>query len=137
MYRICYTASVSSGIPAEDYFAERRTDPEYESEYQAASRRIGMFDDAVRALEERRQELKLSKADLARRADLPPAAVRRLLSQQHKNPTLTTLVAIADALHLRLSFVSNEATSAHPDGGSSGVGLTEHGPGTGTHRRTA
>lgn len=136
LYRICYTEWVKSGIQAKDYFDERRTDAEYESEYQAASRRIAMFDDAIRALEERRQELGLSKADLARRADLPPAAVRRLLSQQHKNPTLTTLVAIADALCLRLSFLSNEAPSAHQAGGASD-GPTGPPHGTGTHRRTA
>jgi transcriptional regulator with XRE-family HTH domain len=72
-----------------------------------------MFDDLVRSLDTRRQELGLTKADLAQRSKLPPAAVRRLFSQQHKNPTLTTLVAIADALDVRVCAVtSNDVDSA-------------------------
>jgi len=34
---------------------------------------------------------------------MPAAAVRRLFSQQKKNPTLTTLIAIVDALDLRVT----------------------------------
>jgi hypothetical protein len=34
---------------------------------------------------------------------MPPAAVRRLFSQQKKNPKLTTLIAISDALDLRVT----------------------------------
>jgi len=59
-----------------------------------------MFDDVVRSLDARREELGMTKAELARRADMPSAVIRRLFSQQHKNPTLTSLVAIADALEL-------------------------------------
>jgi transcriptional regulator with XRE-family HTH domain len=62
-----------------------------------------MFDDVVHSLDARRVELGFTKAELARRADMPPAAVRRLFSQQQKNPTLTTLMAIADALDLRVT----------------------------------
>jgi transcriptional regulator with XRE-family HTH domain len=62
-----------------------------------------MFDDVVHSLDSRRVELGLTKAELARRADMPAAAVRRLFSQQQKNPTLSTLIAIADALNLRVA----------------------------------
>jgi len=91
---------------AEDYFARRRSEPGYGAAYEVASRRIAMFDEVVHSLDARREELGLSKAELARRADMPPAVVRRLFSQQHKNPTLTTLVAIADALELRVLMAS-------------------------------
>jgi transcriptional regulator with XRE-family HTH domain len=67
-----------------------------------------MFDDVVHSLDSRRVELGLTKAELARRADMPPAAVRRLFSQQQKNPTLSTLVAIADALNLRVTASSDD-----------------------------
>ena len=84
----------------EDYLRLRLGDPEYAAAHEAAARRVSMFDGVVRALDSRRVELGLTKAELAKRADMRPAVVRRLFSQQHKNPTLTTLVAIADALDL-------------------------------------
>jgi DNA-binding phage protein len=86
---------------AEDRFATLRSEPKYGQAYQVASRRIAMFD-VVRSLDARRQELGLTKADIAVRANMPAAAVRRLFSQQQKNPTLITLVAIADALDLSI-----------------------------------
>jgi transcriptional regulator with XRE-family HTH domain len=77
--------------------------------YERASRRIAMFDDVVRSLEARRQELGMTKAELARRADMPPAVIRRLFSQQHKNPTLTSLAAIAEALELKIFVAPGES----------------------------
>ncbi|MDQ6949423.1 MAG: helix-turn-helix transcriptional regulator [Actinomycetota bacterium] len=44
----------------------------------------------------------MSKAELARRAGLPPEAVRRLFTMCSPNPTATTLVALARALELNL-----------------------------------
>ncbi len=103
---------------AEDRFARLRSEPEYGEAYQVASRRIAMFDDVVRSLDARRQELGLTKADVAARANMLAAAVRRLFSQQQKNPTLVTLVAIADALDLRISLMPlkdvNERSTAPP-----------------------
>ena len=52
----------------------------------------------MRALDDRREELGITKAELARRADLAPEAVRRLFSTDQPNPTITTLAALADAL---------------------------------------
>ena len=43
-----------------------------------------------------------AKAELARRAGMPPEAVRRLFSVEGPNPTAATLVALADALDLEL-----------------------------------
>lgn len=106
-----YTLKVNPNS-AEEYFEGRRAEPGYQEAYDAASRRIAMFDDLVQAMDERRLERGLSKADLARRADLPPTAVRRLFSQQHKNPTLTTLVAIADALETNFSLVPQNESRA-------------------------
>lgn len=104
---------------AEDRFARLRSEPEYGEAYQIASRRIAMFDDVVRSLDARRLGLGLTKADVAARANMPAAAVRRLFSQQQKNPTLVTLVAIADALDLHISVtprkdVSERSTAPAP-----------------------
>jgi DNA-binding phage protein len=130
---------VNPRTAAEDYLAGRRADPEYGALYAAASRRISMFDEIVASLNARREELGLTKAELARRANLPPAAVRRLFSQQHKNPTLTTLAAIADALDLRLCAIPSSSTGlseSHHD--VAGMIATEGpSPASGTRRRTA
>lgn len=85
---------------AERYFDVQRLDPRYEAAYQEAQAKIGAIDNLVRSLDGRREELGLSKAELARRAGLPPEAVRRLFTMRSPNPTASTLVALAGALGL-------------------------------------
>ena len=87
---------------AERYFAERLRDPAYGSEYQRARDRIDQVDAIIRGLDQRREVLRLTKAELARRAEMKPEAIRRLFSAQNPNPTLSTLVALACALGLEL-----------------------------------
>jgi DNA-binding phage protein len=87
---------------AERYLAERVEDPVYRTAYEQAKERIEQIDNVIRALDERRAELNLTKADLARRAGVKPEAVRRLFSAEKPNPTLNTLVALAGALGLEL-----------------------------------
>jgi len=70
--------------------------------HEAAARRIRRIDELVRAIDARRVELGWTKAELARRAGMPPEAVRRLFSVEGPNPTAATLVALADALDLEL-----------------------------------
>jgi len=57
---------------------------------------------AVEEVDERREALGMTKAELARRADIAPEAVRRLFSADNPNPTIGTLTAIADTLGLEL-----------------------------------
>lgn len=87
---------------AERYIAEQKQNPEFLSAYDAAARRIRRIDDLVRAIDARRVERGLTKAELARQAGMPPEAVRRLFSVDRPNPTAATLVALADALDLEL-----------------------------------
>ncbi len=87
---------------AERYLATRLEDPEYRAAYEQAQERIGQIDRVIRTLDERRNELNLTKADLARRAGVKPEAIRRLFSAEKPNPTLSTLVALAGALDLEL-----------------------------------
>ena len=70
--------------------------------YREARRRIDQIDHLVRALDERREELGMSNAELAQRTQLPPELVRRMFSVGGMNPTVGTLTAIADALNLEL-----------------------------------
>ena len=92
----------NSRTGAERYFADRLRDSEYGRHLEAARRRTAQVDQLVRALDERREELGLTKAELARRAGLAPEVVRRLFSIDSPNPTATTLVALADALDLEV-----------------------------------
>ena len=87
---------------AERYFEKQLADPEYERAYQEAAATVRAIDDLVRSIDARREALGLSKAELARRAGLPPEAVRRLFTMRSPNPTATTLVTLARALELNL-----------------------------------
>jgi DNA-binding Xre family transcriptional regulator len=87
---------------AERYFAGRAESSEFRVAYDDGRRRIGQIDRLVLTLDERRVELALSKAELARRAGIAPEAIRRLFSTAAPNPTISTLTAIADSLDLEL-----------------------------------
>lgn len=88
---------------AERYLKSRLRDPEYRVAYERSRKRIDQIDSVIRALDDRREALDLSKAELARRAEMQPEAVRRLFSAERPNPTLHTLAAIAEALGLDLT----------------------------------
>ena len=62
----------------------------------------GAFHRHLVELDERREALGMTKAELARRADITPEAVRRLFIADNPNPTIGTLTAIADALDVDL-----------------------------------
>lgn len=96
---------------AERYFKRRLATPEYRDAYERAAERIAQIDAVIRALDDRRSELDLSKAELARRAGVKPESIRRLLSAEHPNPTLSTLVALTEALDLELRPEPRERTA--------------------------
>jgi DNA-binding XRE family transcriptional regulator len=87
---------------AERYLAGRLEDPEYRRAYEEARERVQQIDSVIRAFDARREELHITKAELARRAGVKPEAIRRLFSAEKPNPTLTTLVALAGALDLEI-----------------------------------
>ena len=93
---------VEPGTGAERYLRQRMGDPAYRAAYDEARAHIDRIDSVIRALDERRGDLELSKAELARRAGVKPEAIRRLFSAERPNPTLSTLVAVADALDMEL-----------------------------------
>lgn len=94
--------AAKTGTGADRYFDNRAVEPGYAEAYDEARRRIDQIDRLVRALDDRREQLGMSKAELARRAELAPEAVRRLFSVDDPNPTIMTLTALADALGLEL-----------------------------------
>ena len=97
---------------AERYFDERLEDAEYREVYDDTRKRIRQVDVVIRAFDERRKELGLTKAELARRAGVKPEAIRRLFSADEPNPTLKTLVALASALDLELRPAPRSARPA-------------------------
>lgn len=92
-------------------------DPEFRDEFLRQRARTLTLDRIVSRLEERRESLGVSKAELARHLQGSPPAVRRLLTTTNPNPTLATLVDVAGALGLRLTLEpipSDEAKEAPP-----------------------
>ncbi len=98
-----YAERMAELTGAERYLKHRREDPDYDRAYTAARRRIDQIDALIRALDERRCSLNLTKAELARRAGLRPEVIRRLFTAASPNPTLSTVVALAGALELELT----------------------------------
>lgn len=99
---------------AERYLTSRLEDPEYRQAYEEARERIEQIDSVIRTFDSRREELHLTKADLARRAGVKPEAIRRLFSAEKPNPTLTTLVALAAALDLEIRPTPRRGASPTP-----------------------
>jgi len=104
----------ASRTGAERYLARRLEDPEYRQAYEEARERIEQIDSVIRTLDVRREELHLTKADLARRAGVKPEAIRRLFSAETPNPTLSTLVALAGALDLEIRPTPRPSSSPTP-----------------------
>jgi len=97
------------------YFEEQMSNPEFAAGYLIARARIDTFDRIIRELETERQARGLSKAAVARLADLPTQTVRRFFSQNGGNPTLSTIVAIALAVGLTVNLEPSPLNLECPD----------------------
>jgi DNA-binding phage protein len=84
-------------------------DPEFAAEYARERARIDVIDQVVRSLDAARLARRLSKAEVARQAGLPPQSVRRFFTQKETNPTLRTAAAIADVVGVQLVGVTANA----------------------------
>lgn len=94
------------------FLDEQMADPAFANEYEQARREIASADALIAALDAARVELGMSKAELARRVALQPAAVRRLFSAEQPNPTFATLVSLADAVGFKLQLVPKDHEDA-------------------------
>lgn len=90
------------------YFEQEMKDPEFAAEYKSARKEIDSIDEVIRALDAAREEAGLSKAALARLANMKPEVVRRLFTAEGANPTLDTIVKLAGALNLTLGLHPRE-----------------------------
>lgn len=88
------------------FFEDQMRAPEFARGYRKARREIDAVDRIVRALDEARVELGMTKAQLARIISAKPEIVRRLLTAKSPNPTLATVVKVAAALGYTVELVA-------------------------------
>lgn len=87
------------------FFDEQMTRPSFAEDYSQARAEVDAIDQLVRALDDAREQLGLTKADLARAISAKPEIVRRLFTAEAPNPTLSTVVKVAIALGYKLQLV--------------------------------
>lgn len=105
-----------SGAAFERYLAEQLTHPAVRAAYDRAGAKLEGVGEVMRTLDLLREQLDLSKAEVARRMDRKPEAISRLLrSSGRVNPTLETLVDLVTALDLQLEIrITRRARGASP-----------------------
>lgn len=88
-----------------DDLVEDLKDPEFLRSYITESLRVSTIDRLVHDLDDARDALGLSKADLARAISADPAVIRRLLTLGQRNPTIGTVAEVAAALGFKVALV--------------------------------
>ncbi len=96
------------------FLDEKQRDPAFRAAYEAARAEIASTDALIRALDDARVNSGLSKSELARRMDVAPEVVRRLLTAKGANPTVDTVLKVAAALGYHLEFVPEIGTPSDP-----------------------
>lgn len=81
--------------------AEIDADPVLRERAAAFRRQIDMVDELMLAIDDRRIELGMSKAELARRVDRDASSIRRLFTSGG-NPEITLVAALAEAVGMRV-----------------------------------
>jgi DNA-binding phage protein len=100
--------SASNSQPAGRFWEdlqENLRDEQFRRHYVASALQIATVDALVNALDDQRQALGLSKTELARAVGRSPESIRRLLTVEDPNPTLTTFVELAAAVGLSVALV--------------------------------
>ncbi len=87
------------------YFDKRMQDRGFASAYREARAGIDSVDAFMRALEAVRDEAGVTKAELARRTQTRPEAMRRLFTTESPNPTLATVISVVRSLGYKLALV--------------------------------
>lgn len=95
------------------YLEKRLAEPGYRALYDAYKAEIDMIDEILSAMEARRVELGLSKADLARLIGKRPESVRRIFSGAVSNPTLATVLKLSAALGMSVTVKPATPAKTH------------------------
>lgn len=91
-----------AGAAFEEFLDEQLADPEFKAGFERKLAKVKSMAAVLRVIEDVREQENVPKAEVARRMERHPSAVSRLLSGDGPNPTLDTLVDLADALGLEL-----------------------------------
>ena len=94
-----------------------KEDPEFRAELERQRREIAQVDAVVRKLDELREGVGMSKAELARAIGKEPSSIRRFFTA-HVNPELKTVAALASALGARVEVVPVDDVNAQSVPGS-------------------
>lgn len=103
-----------NGLYFDRRLVRRMQDPAFQLEYEQASLEIEQTMAVLRTLDSRREEVGISKAELARKIGKRPEVVRRLFSAGG-NPELNTVAAMAAALGGEVRVVFPHSGSTKPD----------------------
>jgi transcriptional regulator with XRE-family HTH domain len=87
-----------------DDLERKLENPKFLRAYVIESIRISTLDAILGQLDEVREKIGITKAELARAIGAEPASLRRLFASNAANPTLGTLADMAAALGLRVSL---------------------------------
>jgi DNA-binding phage protein len=87
------------------YHEKRMKSPEYAETFKREHAYTKVVDRLVNELDEIRDKLGLSKAELARKIGANPSIARRLFSTEQPNPTLSTMVKVLHAMGYELKIV--------------------------------
>lgn len=91
-----------AGAAFEEFLDEQLADPDFRAGFERKLAKVKSMAAVLRVIEDVREQENVAKAEVARRMERHPSAVSRLLSGEGPNPTLDTLVDLADALGLEL-----------------------------------
>lgn len=87
----------------EKHRKQRLEDPDFRAHYENYRAEIDAIDQILSEIEERRIDLGITKADLARLVGRRPESVRRLLSGRAANPTLSTVLEMMGVLGMEIT----------------------------------
>ena len=94
------------------FFDEQMRDPKVRESYEKVRREIDSVDQLIRVIDEARADAGMTKAALARKISVEPAALRRLMSANAPNPTFSTVSKLAEAVGWSIQLVPKRKTTA-------------------------
>jgi DNA-binding phage protein len=86
--------------------AQRLATPDARERYEQTRQAVLQTRQLLQLIDAEREKVGMTKAELAARVGTNPAALRRLLTSESGNPTLRTLISIADVLGLEVSITA-------------------------------
>jgi DNA-binding phage protein len=93
-----------AGRTFDKLLADELRDPEFARGYAAELARINAIDAVINGLSDLLEESGMNKTQLARAIGSQPSVVRRLLTAQTVNPTLSTVAELAAALGWKVTL---------------------------------